>query len=117
MYNAIMETLEKYNTMAIQDDYPSWKAHNFHREAAKLLLIDQHEESNTIPIFFDDNCDDFDGCIVDVRDYRTHEIVPFDKMINRFAIRSTPPRAIQEKDYFLKCIKEVLAKYHDGDLS
>ena len=43
MYNAIINTLMKYNSMVIQDDYPSWKKHNLHREAAKLLLIYQSD--------------------------------------------------------------------------
>lgn len=29
IYQTILEVLKKYGVMAIQDDYPSWKASNF----------------------------------------------------------------------------------------
>ena len=56
--------------MAIQDDYANWKENDFHREAAKILLVDQ-ADYNTQHIFFDDNADDEEDCIVDTRDFIT----------------------------------------------
>lgn len=38
---AILNTLQKSSSMAINDDYHDWKENDFHREAAKPLLIDQ----------------------------------------------------------------------------
>ena len=56
-YITIMETLKKRSTMAINEDYENWKDNDFHREVAKLLLIDQGDY-NTQHIFFDDNADE-----------------------------------------------------------
>ena len=52
----MLETLKKFSSMAIQDDYTNWKAHEFSNEVSKLLLIDQ-ADYNTQHIFFDDNAD------------------------------------------------------------
>jgi len=40
IYQNMLETLKKFSSMAIQDDYPNWKANNHSNEVAKLLLID-----------------------------------------------------------------------------
>ena len=39
-YAHIRNTLKAYGSMAIQEDYTSWKENDFHREVAKLLLIE-----------------------------------------------------------------------------
>ena len=75
-YQTILETLKKFSTIAIQDDYQNWKANDYHREVGKLLLIDQ-ADYGTQHIFFDDNADEEDDCIVDVRDVVTKEILPY----------------------------------------
>lgn len=56
VYQNMLETLKKFSSMAIQDDYLNWKANDFSNEVAKLLLIDQ-ADYNTQHIFFDDNAD------------------------------------------------------------
>lgn len=53
-YVAILETLKKRSTMAIQDDFEPWKKSGFTNLAGKLLLIDQ-ADYGTLNIFFDDN--------------------------------------------------------------
>lgn len=58
--------------MAIQEDYPSYKNSGFSNSYAKLLLVDQ-SDYNTQHIFFDDNADSEESCIVDVRDLITGE--------------------------------------------
>lgn len=70
IYQTILETLKKSSTMTVQEDYPAWKAANFKSSMGKLLLIDQADYL-TQHIFFDDNADDYDDCIVDVRDVVT----------------------------------------------
>ena len=55
-YLEIQELLKKFSSVAIQDDYPNWKENDFHREVAKLLMLDQGDY-NTQHIFFDDNAD------------------------------------------------------------
>ena len=56
-YQSILDTLKKFSTMSIQDDYENWKENDHHREVAKLLLIDQ-ADYGTQHIFFDDNADE-----------------------------------------------------------
>lgn len=90
--------------MAIHDDYESWRANDFHCEASKPLFIDQ-ADYQTHHIFFDDNADFGEDCIVDVRDVVTKEILPYDKFINRYVVKVEPHRAILEVDYFIKMIE------------
>ena len=71
---------------------------------AKLLLLDQSDYS-TQHVFFDDKADDEDDCIVDVRDYKTQEIVPWKKFIRKNVIKVVPHRAILEPDYFVQMIE------------
>jgi hypothetical protein len=56
IYQNMLETLKKFSSMAIQDDYTNWKANDYSNEVAKLMLIDQ-ADYNTQHIFFDDNAD------------------------------------------------------------
>lgn len=102
-----LETLKKFGSQAVCDDYPSWKASGFSNSRSKLLLIDQ-ADYNTQHIFFDDNADDGDECIVDVRDVITGEKVSQRKFMDMYVIKVHPHRAILEPEYFIK-------KYEDAD--
>ena len=93
--------------MAISEDYPSWKASGFSNSRAKLLTIDQ-SDYNTQHIFFDDNADDGDDCIVDVRDIITGEKISQRKYMDMYVIKVHPHRAILEPEYFIK-------KYEDAE--
>ena len=90
--------------MAIHEDYENWKANDFHCEAAKPLFIDQ-ADYQTHHIFFDDNADEGEDCIVDVRDVITKEIIPYDKFINKYVVKVEPHRAVLEVDYYIKQIE------------
>ena len=87
--------------MAINEDYHNYAANDCHNEVGKLLLMDQ-SDYQTQHIFFDDNADPNEDCIVDVRDAVTKEILPYNKFINRYVVRVEPHRAILETDYFVK---------------
>tara|TARA_B110000285_G_C15089284_1_gene598113 strand:+ start:1141 stop:1548 length:408 start_codon:yes stop_codon:yes gene_type:complete len=100
----MVETLKKYSSMAIQDDYENWNENDQHREVAKLLLIDQ-ADYGTQHIFFDDNADEDEDCIVDVRDVISKEIISYNKLKNRYVVKVEPHRAILEPDYFIKMIE------------
>ena len=113
-YLGILDTLKKYSSMAISDDHENWQANDYHREVAKLLFIDQGEY-NTQHIFFDDNADEGEDCIVDVRDVVTQEIVEYDKFINLYAVKVEPHRAILEPDYFIKQI-EIAEQGRDDEV-
>lgn len=103
-YQAITSVLQKHSAMAINDDYHNWQDNDFHREVAKPLLLDQ-ADYGTQHIFFDDNADEEEDCIVDPRDVITKEILPYKKFIGRYAIQVEPHRAITEVDYFIKMIE------------
>jgi hypothetical protein len=113
-YMAIIQTLQKSSSMAISDDYENWKENDFHREVAKPLLIDQ-ADYNTQHIFFDDNADEDEDCIVDVRDVVTSEIVSYKKFLNRYVVKVEPHRAILEVDYFIKMI-ELAEQSRDDEI-
>ena len=100
-FQHILETLKKRSSMSIQEDFDHWKENDYHREVAKLLLIDQ-ADYQTQHIFFDDLANPEDDCIVDVRDVITKEILPYKKFINRYVVQVEPHRAILETDYFVK---------------
>ena len=96
--------MKKFSSMAIQDDYENWNENDQHREVAKLLLIDQ-ADYQTQHIFFDDNADEDEDCIVDARDVISKEIISYNKIKNRYVIKVEPHRAILEPDYFIKMIE------------
>jgi hypothetical protein len=56
IFQNMLETLKKFSSMAILDDYNNWKENEYSNEVSKLLLIDQ-ADYNTQHIFFDDNAD------------------------------------------------------------
>lgn len=103
-FQHILETLKKRSTMSISDDWHHYSENDRHREVGKLLLIDQADYA-TQHIFFDDNANVEDDCIVDVRDVITKEILPYKKFINRYVVQVEPHRAILETDYFVKQIE------------
>jgi hypothetical protein len=72
-------------------------------------MVDQ-ADLNTQHIFFDDNADSQDSCIVDVRDVTTGEAIPYKKFINMYVVKVHPHRAILESDYFVKMIEIAEAK-------
>ena len=99
------DTLNKFGSMIISEDYQGWKENDFHREVSKLLLIDQGDQS-THHIFFDDNADEGENCIIDTRDIVTKEIVPYKKQMGRYVVKCDPLKVILEPDYFIRMIEQ-----------
>lgn len=104
-----LATLKKYGSLVVSEDYLGWKQGNFKQNYAKLLMIDQ-ADYNTQHIFFDDNADDGDDCIVDVRDVITGERIPQKKFMDMYVVKVHPHRAILEPEYFIKKIEECEMK-------
>ena len=104
IFQTMLETFKKYGTMSMSEDYPAWKESGFSNSRAKLLLVDQ-ADYNTQHIFFDDNADEGDECIVDVRDVITGEKVDQSKYMDMYVVKAQPHRAILESDYFIKMIE------------
>lgn len=72
-------------------------------------MIDQ-ADYNTQHIFFDDNVDSAESCIVDVRDLVTGEPLPYKKFMDMYVVKVHPHKAILESDYFVKQIELCEAK-------
>ena len=105
----MLETWKKFGSMAIADDYPAWKASEFSNARSKPLFVDQ-ADYNTQHIFFDDNADEGDECIVDVRDIITGERIEQHKYMDMYVVKVHPHRAILEPEYFIKKIEECELK-------
>ena len=104
IFQTMLETFKKYGSMSMSEDYPAWDAAGRTNSRAKLLLVDQ-ADYNTQHIFFDDNADEGDDCIVDVRDVITGEKVDQGKYMDMYVVKAQPHRAILESDYFIKMIE------------
>lgn len=113
-YQHILETLKKFNTMAIQDDEYNWKNNGCKSDYGKLLLIDQ-ADYGTLHIFFDDRAHENEDCIVDVRDAITKEKIPYENSKNIYIVKVEPHRAILEGDYFIKQI-EMAERNRDDEI-
>ena len=84
IFQTLLETFKRHGSMSMGEDYPAWKESGFSNSRAKLLLVDQ-ADYNTQHIFFDDNADEGDECIVDVRDVITGEKI--DQVFSTLSIK------------------------------
>lgn len=109
IFQTILETFKKHGSMAFQEDYPAWSKSGRLNSFAKLLMLDQSDYA-TQHIFFDDNADDGEECIVDVRDVITGQPIDQAKYMNMYVVKVHPHRAITEPDYFIKEIEKCEAK-------
>ena len=109
IFTHTLETLKKYGSMSVSHDYQAWKDGGFKNSCAKLMMIDQ-ADYQTQHIFFDDNADDGDDCIVDVRDVITGEKVAQNKYMDMYVVKVHPHKAILEPEYFIKKIEECEMK-------
>lgn len=101
--------LKKHSVVAVHDDYLHWKENDYDSRFGKLLMIDQ-ADYNTQHIFFDDNADEGEQCIVDVRDLITGEQLPREQFLDMYVVKVQPHRAIVEGDYFIKAIEVAESK-------
>jgi hypothetical protein len=62
--------------IAVRDFYHFWKARSEHSRAGKPLIVDP-TDSSVVQMFFDDNIGFSKPHIVDARDVRTGESIPF----------------------------------------
>lgn len=109
IFQTMLETFKKHGSMSVHEDYKAWKESGFSNSRAKLLTVDQ-ADYNTQHIFFDDNADEGDECIVDVRDIITGEKIDQGKYMDMYVVKAQPHRAILESDYFIKMIEAAESK-------
>lgn len=65
-----------------------------------------HVFSSVHPIFFDDNIEENDPSIVDARDVRTKEELPFETTKDTYLVQVHPVEAILDPNYFVKKVKQ-----------
>jgi hypothetical protein len=90
--------------MAIQDDILNYRKGDCKSDHGKLFLVDE-ADYGTQHIFFDNMAEEFEKCVVDVRDVVTGRKLPYQKYINKYVVMTEPNRAIMEPDYFIKMIE------------
>ena len=73
------------------------------------MMLDQ-ADYQTQHIFFDDNADEGEDCIVDVRDIITGERIEQSKYMDMYVVKVHPHKAILEPEYFIKKIEECEMK-------
>lgn len=112
IYQQQLETLKKFGSLAVSEDYSAWDMNAKQKDCAKLLMLDQADYI-TQHIFFDDNADDGMDCIVDVRDVVTGEEIPNDKFMDLYVVKVHPHKAILEPEYFIKKIEECEMRRDD----
>jgi hypothetical protein len=116
-------------TAAVQDDFSYWNSEHESDHSGKLFLVntdrvqvsthsyDTSSSSNSddvnssyapMQIFFDDNIERDRAHIVDVRDAKTFERIPFSFSENVFIRKVEPNLAIVNENYFIETLHEMI---------
>ena len=99
----IYNHLKEKNSFGIQDDYCFWNENNEKFEFAKPLLVNT-SDSHILPIFFDDNIQANDDCIIDCRNIHTKEQIHLTESLNKHLIKVDSFLALSNDNYFLEMI-------------
>ena len=93
-------------SFSLGDCYQYWAQHLEHSSAGKLLVVNNNDNdsSQVEQIFLDDNIEEDDAHIVDVR-YESGEIVPFAQALNKYIFRVDPLAAIFDSQYFIRALQ------------
>jgi hypothetical protein len=89
------------SAVSVRDFYHFWKSRNELDRAGKPLIVDP-TDSSVVQMFFDDNIGLSKPHIVDVRDVRSGESIPFRQARQAFLTRSEPVHAIMDPQYFVR---------------
>ena len=98
----------KDHFMIFQDDYETWHYRDEKNNYAKPLIIDLEKVDKVLHLFFDDHWNPYDDCIVNAIDLESGETIPYEEHINRFTVKVSPFDAIQDEEYFIKKVKELM---------
>ncbi|RLN50709.1 hypothetical protein BBJ29_005135 [Phytophthora kernoviae] len=112
-FKQIKETLEgmlhSASTFALRDYWEWWSAHAEDGQYGKLLLVDE-EKAEGVSVFFDDHIEVHHSHIVDVRNIRSGEPVPFETSRGKYLQRVEPFAAITDPSYFTALFETYVAK-------
>ena len=93
----------KINSFCINDHYEIWYKYDKNSIWAKPMLIDP--SSNDIKVFFfDDNIDETNKSIVDIRNVNTGDIVDSNEIKDKYLIMTDTLKAAEDEYYFLNLI-------------
>eukprot|EP00050_Salpingoeca_kvevrii_P019246 m.84031 g.84031 ORF g.84031 m.84031 type:complete len:402 (-) comp8327_c0_seq2:984-2189(-) len=96
-------------SMALQDDWKFWFANKEASDCGKLFVVDPRDPEFH-PIFFDDNIERDYAHIVDARDLKTGESLPFEMALGLYLVRVLPIEAVFDHEYFIKEIESCEAR-------
>lgn len=106
------------HSLALRDYFQHWRASKEADDSGKLLLVSHHEGPNTpLEVFFDDNIERERAHIVDARDAKTGEALPFASTKGVHLLKAEPFDAIRDPQYFIKALERAEVaydKYHSG---
>ena len=91
-------------TLGLRDYYPYWAAQKESDTAGKLLLVDTSPGAVCHHIFIDDNIERDHAHIVDCRDSRTGESLPYTSTKGRWLVKAEPLHSIMDPQYFIKLV-------------
>jgi len=87
-------------TLGIRDFYPWWFGDHESDTSGKLLLVDP-DDPTVHEVFFDDNIERDRAHIVNVRNAKTGEPIPFAQTNHRHLVKAEPYLAITDPNYFI----------------
>lgn len=101
-------------TLGLRDYYPHWARQNESDAAGKLLLVDTSPDAVCHHIFFDDNIERDRAHIVDCRDSRTGESLPYTSTRGRWLVKAEPLHSIVDTQYFIRMVRSCEAALSPG---
>ncbi len=101
-------------TLGLRDYYPYWAAQKESDTAGKLLLVDTSPAAVCHHIFFDDNIERDRAHIVDCRDSRTGESLPYTSTKGRWLVKAEPLHSIVDPQYFIRMVHSCEAAVSGG---
>eukprot|EP00736_Rhodelphis_marinus_P013817 Rmarinus@m.22297 len=100
VYDGLLSSLSQYQSLALRDCFAWWFANGESDDSGKVLLLDP-SAADDHHIFFDDNVERNRLHIIDPRNVRTGEPLPYKDVINVHVVRSNPYEAITNPNYFV----------------
>ena len=101
-------------TLGLQDYYPHWARQNESDAAGKLLLVDTSPDAVCHHRFCDDNIERDRAHIVDCRDSRTGESLPYTSTRGRWLVKAEPLHSIVDTQYFIRTVRSCEAALSPG---
>ena len=93
----------KINSFCINDHYEIWYKYDKNSICGKPMLIDPNSKDIKV-FFFDDNIDETNKSIVDIRNVNTGDTIDSNEIIDKYLIMTDTLKAAEDEYYFLNLI-------------